>query len=247
LTVDNYREQSKYFLAPGYQSNVSHFVGDPARLSKGAHSVFAGVFVQKYPTDLWCYQQALHDLRPDVVIELGSSQGGSAVWFGSMIKLFGLRKIVTVDLALEQAYWLKPQRAYDAVRRLGLEPYIDFNYVLDGSKNPDFRRKVQELCATSRCMVVSDSNHDYEHTFPEIEFYAKMVAVGQYLVVEDTNIYGWSGFLNINDPNLEGFRIGPMEAANEFERQYPDFERTDWCARQYMLSQSPHGWFFRSK
>ena len=55
-------------------------------------------------------------------------------------------------------------------------------------------------------MVVSDSNHDYEHTYPEIEFFARLVGVGQYLVVEDTNIYGWAGFLNINDPNLEGPR-----------------------------------------
>ena len=25
---------------------------------QGAHSIFAGVFIQKMPTDLWCYQQA---------------------------------------------------------------------------------------------------------------------------------------------------------------------------------------------
>ena len=32
--------------------------------------------------------QVIHDLRPRYIIDLGSSQGGSAVWFASMLKLF---------------------------------------------------------------------------------------------------------------------------------------------------------------
>eukprot|EP00933_Yihiella_yeosuensis_P035776 TRINITY_DN29382_c0_g1_i2.p1 TRINITY_DN29382_c0_g1~~TRINITY_DN29382_c0_g1_i2.p1 ORF type:complete len:106 (+),score=11.41 TRINITY_DN29382_c0_g1_i2:72-389(+) len=96
-------------------------------------------------------------------------------------------------------------------------------------------------------MVVSDSDHDYEHTFYEMEWYAKQVGVGQYLVVEDTNIYGWAGWMNINDPNEEGLRKGPMEAANDFELTHrADFVRTDWCAKHYGgLSQTQNGWFFR--
>lgn len=78
MTVDNWRASYSDFLAEGYNYNVSFFEGgDPThRLSKGAHSVFAGVFIQKMPTDLWCYQQVIHDLRPTYIVDLGSSQGG---------------------------------------------------------------------------------------------------------------------------------------------------------------------------
>jgi len=249
MTVDNWRAGYKAFLSEGYNSNTSLFDGgDPTyRLSKGAHSVFAGVFVQKFPTDMWCYQQVIHDLRPHYVVDLGSSQGGSAVWFAATLKLFeNTGKVITVDLALDQAYWLSKRRAEDAARRLKLEDRIDWNYVAGGSKNSEVRKKVKRLCAKAPCMVVSDSDHDYEHTYFELEWYSKLVGVGQYLVVEDTNIYGWSGFLNINDPNVDGLKKGPMEAANDFEFNHmADFVRTDWCAKHYGLSQTPNGWFFR--
>lgn len=250
MTVDNWRASYRDFLSEDYNYNVSHFAGgDPTfRLSKGAHSLFAGVFIQKMPTDLWCYQQVIHDLRPMYIIDLGSSQGGSAVWFASMLKLFDIPgKVISVDLALEQAYWLTKQRAEAAVQRLKLEAFVDWNYVTGGSKNKEIRAKVKRLCKQGPCMVVSDSDHDYEHTYHEMEWYAKHVSVGQYLIVEDTNIYGWTGWVNINDPNEAELRKGPMEAANDFElAQRADFVRTDWCAKHYGgLSQTQNGWFFR--
>lgn len=250
MTVDNWRASYRDFLSEGYNYNTSFFEGgDPTvRLSKGAHSVFAGVFIQKLPTDLWCYQQVIHDLQPRYIIDLGSSQGGSAVWFASMLKLFEIPggKVISVDLALDQAYWLSKRRAEEAAKRLRVEDRIDWNYVVDGSKNAAVREKVARLCASAPCMVVSDSDHDYAHTFYEMEWYGKHVGVGQYLVVEDTNIYGWSGWLNINDPNKDGLKKGPMESANDFELTHKaDFVRTDWCAKHYGLSQTQNGWFFR--
>lgn len=249
MTVDNWRASYRDFLGDNYNYNTSFFSGgDPTmRLSKGAHSVFAGVFIQKLPSDLWCYQQVIHDLRPHYIIDLGSSQGGSTVWFASMLKLFEIPgKVISVDLSLDQAYWLNKRRAESAASRLKLEDRIDWNFVVGGSKNPEVRRKVELLCRKSPCMVVSDSDHDYEHTYFELEWYAKHVGVGQYLVVEDTNIYGWNGWLNINDPNDGGLRKGPMEAANDFELSHrADYVRTDWCSKHYGLSQTPNGWFFR--
>lgn len=250
MTVDNWRAGFRDFLSEGYNYNVSFFAGgDPTmRLSKGAHSIFAGVFIQKLPTDLWCYQQVIHDLRPQYIVDLGSSQGGSAVWFASMLKLFEIPggKVISVDLALEQAYWLSKGRAEAAAKRLKVEKYIDWNYVAGGSKNPKVREKVTRLCAKAPCMVVSDSEHDFSHTYHEMEWYAKHVGVGQYLIVEDTNIYGWSGWMNINDPNKDGLKKGPMEAANDFDLSHrADFARTDWCAKHYGMSQTQNGWFFR--
>ncbi|CAK8998718.1 unnamed protein product [Durusdinium trenchii] len=251
---------------------------------QGAHSLFAGVFIQKMPTDLWCYQQVIHDLRPQYIIDLGSSQGGSAVWFASMLKLFEIPgKVISVDLALEQAYWLTKTRAEAAAKRLKVSKFIDWNYVVGGSKNKEVREKVERLCSEAPCMVVSDSDHDFEHTYYEMatrlplenvnlrmEWYAQHVGIGQYLIVEarvvpsrgtgcqllplmpgrhwqDTNIYGWTGWMNINDPNEADLKKGPMEAANDFEFKHrADFIRTDWCAKHYGgLSQTQNGWFFR--
>eukprot|EP00913_Durusdinium_trenchii_P025302 g23753.t1 len=165
-----------------------------------------------------------------------------------MLKLFEIPgKVISVDLALEQAYWLTKTRAEAAAKRLKVSKFIDWNYVVGGSKNKEVREKVERLCSEAPCMVVSDSDHDFEHTYYEMEWYAQHVGIGQYLIVEDTNIYGWTGWMNINDPNEADLKKGPMEAANDFEFKHrADFIRTDWCAKHYGgLSQTQNGWFFR--
>ncbi|CAJ1443641.1 unnamed protein product, partial [Effrenium voratum] len=127
-----------YETHPDHLSVIEKFI----KPISGAHSIFAGVFIQKMPTDLWCYQQVIHDLRPGYIVDLGSSQGGSAVWFASMLKLFEIPgQVISVDLSLEQAYWLSKKRAEDAAKRLKLEQFIDWNYVLGGSKSKEVRQK----------------------------------------------------------------------------------------------------------
>ena len=37
-----------------------------------------GVEVLKYPTDLIVYQEIIHELRPDLLVETGTNAGGSA-------------------------------------------------------------------------------------------------------------------------------------------------------------------------
>ena len=53
------------------------------------------------------------------------------------------------------------------------------------------------------------------------------MGVGQYLVVEDTNIYGWAGFMNINDPNLEGQR--PALPKVQGHLYLPTLKPTTWA------------------
>jgi len=147
-----------------------------------------------------------------------------------MLKLFEIPggKVISVDLPLEQAYWLSKHRAEEAAKRLKVEDRIDWNYVAGGSKNEAVRDKVAQLCSQAPCMVISDSDHDYSHTYYEMEWYAKHVGVGHYLVVED------------------GLKKGPMESANDFELSHrADYVRTDWCSKHYGLSQTQNGWFFR--
>ena len=59
---------------------------------------FLGVNVWKTPLDLWLYQELIHDLRPDVLIEAGTKFGGSAYYFARMFDLIDHGEVVTIDV-----------------------------------------------------------------------------------------------------------------------------------------------------
>lgn len=39
-----------------------------------------GYPIQKYPSDLFLYQEIIYDIQPDVIIECGTCNGGSALF-----------------------------------------------------------------------------------------------------------------------------------------------------------------------
>src|SRR5438309_6940589 len=57
--------------------------------------------VRKLPLDLWLYQELVHDLRPDLIIETGTLRGGSAVYLGTLCDLVGNGRVVSIDIAPE--------------------------------------------------------------------------------------------------------------------------------------------------
>src|SRR4051794_4728968 len=59
---------------------------------------FLGAQVWKNPLDLWLYQELIHELRPDVVIEAGTKFGGSAFYFARLFDLIGHGKVITIDV-----------------------------------------------------------------------------------------------------------------------------------------------------
>lgn len=62
-----------------------------------------GVRTLKCPLDLWIYQELLHELRPDWIIETGTNQGGSAHFLGSMCELLGHGRVVTIDIEAQRS------------------------------------------------------------------------------------------------------------------------------------------------
>jgi hypothetical protein len=43
-----------------------------------------GVVLYKFPTDLWVYQEIVHETRPTLIIETGTAHGGSALFFAHL-------------------------------------------------------------------------------------------------------------------------------------------------------------------
>jgi cephalosporin hydroxylase len=175
----------------------------------------------KMPLDLWMYQEIVFQRRPDVIIEAGTHQGGSGLFLASVCQLLGHGRVVTIDIDE------RPERP--------AHPLL--HYVVGSSVDPGVVETVQRLCeGTERRMVILDSDHSYAHVSGELDAYASLVSVGDYLVVEDTSVNGY--------PLLPEYGAGPMEAARDFLARDARFVIDDDCER-FMATLNPRGYLRR--
>ena len=79
------------------------------------NTFWQGVPVWKCPLDLWIYQEILYETRPDVIIETGTKNGGSACFFGSLFDLIGQGRVLSIDIKDESG---RPQHGRHIFERL---------------------------------------------------------------------------------------------------------------------------------
>src|SRR5262245_4221062 len=65
------------------------------------NTTWLGVPVQKNPADLWVYQELLHELRPELIVETGTYAGGSALFLAAICDILGVGSVVTVDIDVD--------------------------------------------------------------------------------------------------------------------------------------------------
>jgi cephalosporin hydroxylase len=178
-----------------------------------------GVPCLKCPLDLWVYQEILHEIRPDLVVETGTHLGGSALFMAHILDLLGKGEIFTIDINA-------------AVR----PPHPRIRYVLGSSADEAL---VGDLFRDRPCevrMVVLDSDHAEAHVSRELELLSPWVSVGSYLIVEDTNING--------HPTYPAFGPGPFEAVATFLEKHPDFV-VDLSREKFLMTFNPRGFLKR--
>jgi cephalosporin hydroxylase len=178
-----------------------------------------GVETQKCPLDLWIYQEIIHELHPDVIVETGTFSGGSALYLASLFDLLGRGRVITVDI--------EPQP--------GLPTHPRITYVQGlSSTAPEAVAKVNAMIKdTDEVMVILDSDHSRDHVLNELRVYGKMVTPRQYLIVEDTNING--------HPALPDFGPGPMEALDVYLKENDAFEM-DPSREKFFMTFNPRGY-----
>lgn len=188
-----------------------------------------GVPVLKLPADLWLYQEILFAVKPDLIIETGTALGGSALYFASLLDLFGLAgRVVTIDITVP------PERPrHDRI-----------TYVTGSSTDPAIAAEAARLAhAAGRVMVVLDSSHLTSHVARELELYAGLVTPGSYLVVEDGNVDGnpvWPDYREDHSAETGG----PQEAIQHFLQAGAPFE-IDTTMHRYAVSHNPNGYLRR--
>lgn len=181
---------------------------------------YRGVGILKCPLDLWVYQEVVHRLRPELIVETGTAHGGSAYFLGDLCDTVGGGRIVSIDI--------------EAAER-PVHPRV--TYLHGSSVDPSIIGEVTaRLPSDGPVLVILDSDHRQGHVRRELEVYAPMVSVGSYIVVEDSNVHG--------HPALPSFPAGPREALDAFLAGTGDFV-VDEALEKFMMTFNPRGFLRR--
>jgi cephalosporin hydroxylase len=188
------------------------------------NTTWEGTPVAKCPLDLWVYQEIIFETKPDLIIETGTWNGGSALYMARLLDILGKKGSRLLSLDVESKDYPKHPRV---------------TYLTGDSAAPEMVEKVKEAIGKKdRVMVILDSDHSAAHVRRELDAYAPLVSEGCYLIVEDTNLNG--------NPVLPDFGPGPKEALDAWLKTpaAKKFEM-DASREKFLMTKNPGGYLRR--
>jgi cephalosporin hydroxylase len=189
---------------------------------------YKGLRLAKDPFDLALYRQAIEQLRPATIIEVGTSEGGSAAWLIDQCRCLGLTEtnLIAIDVA-PPAIELANVRFY---RGDSFDPNTTFpTEAIASSPHP--------------WLVIEDSAHARDSTIAVLEYFDRQLESGDMLVIEDGVLADLEGevYRKLDD--------GPNRAVAEFlgrvgRRYVIDATFCDFYGHN--LTYAPNAWLRRS-
>lgn len=158
---------------------------------------YRGIKAIRSPFDYLIYQMILFEVKPDLVIEIGTNVGGGALYLADLMEIMKLGEVHTIDIV----------RQYDPV----IETHPRIKIFMDGWSNYNF----ENTKGFKNILVIDDASHQYKDTFDAITKFAPLVTPGSYLIVED-GIIDELGLTKLHTG-------GPLKAIREFLTDHPEF------------------------
>ena len=161
---------------------------------------YKGIWCCKNPIDMALYQMLIWHEQPRTILELGTLNGGSAIWLADILRTFGID---------------------GHVHSLDIVPVP----VINNPMVTFYRGDVLDLMATwptdwiaalpRPILLIDDAGHQYEMSKAALEYGARILKEGEYLVVED-------GIATAMGEDAQ-FNGGPLRAIDEFLSSRTEF------------------------
>lgn len=189
-------------------TTISSIYGSPAERTGHFGVKYRGINTVKCPFDYTIYQMIIMDIKPDLIIEIGTYKGGSSLYYSDLLNLIGRGGVIhTIDII----------------------DYVDSDLV---KENPNIKRffggyqnyDLQLLEGFETILVIEDGSHQYDDVIGAFVKFSPYVSKSSYYIVED----GVISYLELSD----SFSGGPLKAVNDImienknfiiDRSYCDF------------------------
>lgn len=172
---------------------------------EGHHQVtYKGIKAIRCPFDYVIYQMIICELRPDLVIEIGTNIGGGALYIADLLDANGKGVLHTIDI-VEQVH---PKVKEHQRIKFFTEGWVNYNLELTKSYET--------------ILIIEDASHLYKDSIGILNKFHDIVSKDSYFIVEDGII---------NELGLEkNYEGGPLKAISEFLSYHPEYiiDRK-WC------------------
>lgn len=164
------------------------------------------------PEDMVRIQEAICEVRPDIILETGIAHGGSLIYFASICKLLDKGHVIGVDIEIRK----HNRTAIEA------HPLFPFITMIEGSSvAPEIVQQIKSLIKPgSTVMLILDSNHTKEHVAAELNAYASLVPKDSYILVQDGIMQKVAG---MDRAGSDWDWNNPITAIDDFLASNPDF------------------------
>lgn len=149
--------------------NYQLFKGLPFLISQGVHSLIYWKELPLFKTtfDLTIYSMILQEIKPDIIIELGSGLGGSAIWLADISNAIGIKThIYSIDINTPK---IKHENVTfvncDLYNMQDLDKFIN-SYNIKGNK-----------------IIIEDAHVNLLNV---LNFFDKILEKDDYLIIEDS-------------------------------------------------------------
>jgi len=215
---------------------------EQAHMFSMAH--FMGMYLQQDPNDAFALHDLFWRLQPDLLIELGTDSGGSAIFYSSFMRVYNPESlIITIDPKhIDEGTWdeagpkLCPDCTIKAKEHFLWNDEL-IHFIHGKPTDPAVLEEVKKIIADrgfERIVVMEDGWHVAHSVLGNINAYEQFVTEGSYLIVQDSKL----------DRIRRNFQ-GPGAAVKTFlENQGRDRYVRDnqW---EYLLYSQHHGGFLR--
>jgi|TARA_R110002110_G_scaffold289476_2_gene503924 cephalosporin hydroxylase len=169
---------------------------------KGHHNyTYRGIKSIKCPFDYALYQMIIFDVKPDLIIEIGTNHGGSSLYLSDMLDIIGKGVIHTIDI---MEYPLS-----DLVKNnKRIKRFVSPN----GFKDYD----INLANGFNKVLIIDDGSHHYLDVKASLEKFKHLISQNSYFIVED-------GILDKLGMEVE-YQGGPNKAILEFLSKNSDFK-----------------------
>jgi cephalosporin hydroxylase len=172
--------------------------------------------------DLWTLQETIADLRPTLILETGTCDGGSALFYAQLMDLLRIDgQVITIDIA---------RIAVGHPRVQAWQGDSTSAAIVD-------RARQAVHAANGPILVILDSDHSAAHVARELDAYAPFVSRGSLLLVQD-GVVDTLGVYRADRP-------GPLPAIHQFLARHPEFQIDRELAERFLVTHHPDGWLRR--
>ena len=172
---------------------------------EGHHQVtYKEIKAIRCPFDYVIYQMIINEVKPDLVIEIGTNIGGGALYIADLLDINRKGILHTIDIV-------------DMI-----DPKVkEHNRIKFFSKGwEDYDLKLTKGFET--VLIIEDASHLYKDSIGILNKFHELVSVDSYFIIEDGII---------NELGLEKeYEGGPLKAIREFLPSHPEYiVDRKWC------------------